>query len=278
MDDIILGLSNLKLDKDAEKYLHAEQVANVGRKYLKSVACTSSESPYSRKSCSGWSQQDKWFGHEILCRKEGTRLARQIAKELGFTFPPQEHDQHDPRDPDSWPGRFQACHAEAQLMAYLWDQMGRRPTTLHQPIAIFTSPRPVCKYCHDFAKHIFMTTGVQFTFYRDGKRELPECKHCQKIIELGFSCPKIICARLDLKAALTSYGHAVVNLGQSLNNFAQCLELAEQALSSAFEDSEEIRRLLSLFQALREATLDLSRVVIESKATTESATHALLSM
>ncbi|KIV87979.1 hypothetical protein PV10_09164 [Exophiala mesophila] len=280
MDDIVLGLSNLKLDEEAEKYLNAERKTFPvsPQKYLKSVACTSSESPYSRKSCSGWSQRDKWFGYEILCRKEGTLLARQVAGKFGFTFHPDDLDQCGTRDPDYWPGRSQACHAEAQLMAYIYDQMSRTPTTLHQPVAIYTSPRPVCEYCHDFAKHIYVTTGVQFTFYRDGRRELLKCKHCQNIIELGFSCPKITCARLDLEAAFTTCRHALINWAQSLEDFAQYLELAEQALSSAFENSHEMRRLLSSLLALRETTLDLSRVVIESETTMESATHALLSI
>lgn len=225
MEDITRGLSNLKLDREVEEYLHAQELAHptLLPKYLKSVACTTSKSLYSHKSCSGWSNQDKWVGYGTLCREEATLLARQIVGELNYTFHADAgFDHRDWGDSGYWPGRFQACHAEIQLMAYICDKLYRGPTALDQSFDIHIYPRPVCDYCHDFARHIFLTTGLQFIFYLDGRRDLPNCKHCQQTIQVGFFCPTLACAKVDLLISLDSYGHAAVKFAQSLKISRRC--------------------------------------------------------
>jgi len=181
MEDITRVLSDLKLDREAEEYLHAQEIAYpaLPLKYQKSVACTTSKSPHRHKSCSGWSNGAKWYGHETLCREEATLLARHIAGDLNYTFHADTGLDHcDWRDSGYWPGRFQACHAETQLMAYICDKLYQGSTKLDQFFGIHIYPRPVCDFCHGFARHIFLTAGLQFAFYLGGRRDLPKCKHC----------------------------------------------------------------------------------------------------
>jgi hypothetical protein len=190
MEDITHALSNLKLDTEVEKYLHVQELAeqNSSKRDLKSVACTSSKSPYLQRTCSGWSSSDTWYGYDILDRKKTMLLAIQVAEEIKYTFPADAiMDRRDLGDSAYRPGRSKACHAETQLMAYIYDSHYRGLRTLDDPFNIYIYPRSVCYYCHDFARHLFLTTGLQFVFYLNGRREIQSASIACKQFKRAFS-------------------------------------------------------------------------------------------
>ncbi|KAK5263673.1 hypothetical protein LTR96_010936 [Exophiala xenobiotica] len=145
MENITRAISNLKLDTEVENYLHVQELEekNLSKKDLKSVACTASKSPVRNKTCSGWTGSNTWYNYDILDRKGTTLLALQVAEETNYTFPAHWKDCRDLRDIAYRPGRSKACHAETQLMAYIYDKHYRGPTAVDKSIDIYIYPRPL---------------------------------------------------------------------------------------------------------------------------------------
>jgi hypothetical protein len=258
--------------------LHVEQrtYPDLPLESLKSVACVTSPNLYEYKSCSGWSDGGtRWYGHEILPRNEMTLLARQLAQEINYTFYANaRQDQKDRGDKGYFPGRFRACHAEAQLMAYIYYNRHQGLMACDNSFDIRTFPRAVCDHCHDFAKHIFLAKGLRFNFYFKEQCDLPKCKYCEQTIQMGYLCPRSDCAWSQFLASTKSLNHAAGELAQSLEDFKKALKWLEDEILSKSEN-QELRQLAIVFKSLRRATTDLRRAVIEFTETSTQAVQKL---
>lgn len=234
-NDLIAKLLDLDLNKSIDDednpigvnaFLTAEvrEYPTTSIKMLKSVACITSTGCSRAKSRSGWSAgSGYWVGHKVLFGDEMTSLVRDLARELSYTF--KADSLLDAKGAkDYWPGRFQVCHAEMQLMAYYYyehrssnpDQASRGYDMPSETVDIHIYPRHVCRYSHSFAKRMFCMKGLQFHFYFSGKRDLPRCNDCEEIIQNSHFCPRSQCSRLELQRSTDTLSQRAVELRQCL--------------------------------------------------------------
>jgi hypothetical protein len=117
-------------------------------------------------SLSGWSHSgDQAMG--LLSGRKWTERVMQVAQELSYRLPiDDEYDQ-------GTPGRYQASHAEMQLMAFfLYTYFAyntgalRNLRRVHPPVthpkATILSSTEVCIHCWDFRNHLYEKLGVEF--------------------------------------------------------------------------------------------------------------------
>lgn len=124
VDCLSSGLSDLRLSdqlKIEQEQTKVDSFLSTVHNKIKTAACIVSIGQFEVRSVSGWSSTNlNWNNHEILSQWHMTKRVRKLTADMGFKLSPGDRDGLD--FAGYFPGRYHACHAEPQLMAWVIDQ------------------------------------------------------------------------------------------------------------------------------------------------------------